>query len=266
MGPFLIDEPLSIMAGRDLNERTAQEFLQNGTGPFAITYVRANALLLSSLAPRAWPDVQVHLSSNAIGQTIDQDFVRQYNFKPDIVKQFFDPVKGRDSFSLMVNHARPRARGTIRLRSRDYRDEPLIDPRYYEDPTGIDEQVMLEGIQRVMHIIENAPSFKRIGARLSPIPFPPCKDKPFKSVEYWRCYIRQYTLTLRHYTSSVTMGTPDSRKAVVDSELKVKGVRGLRVIDASVMPFVVTTNTNAATMAIAERGSDFILETHGVHK
>lgn len=76
----------------------------------------------------------------------------------------------------------------------------------------------------------------------------------------------QLTLTVHHFTGTNAMGQADSPAAVVDSKLRVKGVKGLRVIDASVMPYVVTTNTNAATMVIAERGSDFILETYRGNK
>lgn len=262
VGPFLVDKPVSIVAERDFNEAAVYEFLQNGTGPFTLTFPRGVSLWTSTRALSSgegeWPDIQVGMTSNGISQNTDEVLSQIYNLRSDVMREFFEPFKGHDAFSLIVNYARPRSRGSLRLASANYIDEPLIDPRYYEDADQEDIRVTVEAIQRALYIAENAPSYKRLGSRLSPVPFPSCKHMLFRSAEYWECVARHYTLTLHHFCGTVSMGPVDSPHAVVDSELRVIGVQKLRVIDASIMPFITTTNTNAPAMMIAERGAEFV--------
>lgn len=249
-----------------MNEGAVIEFLKNGTGPFSITPVIANTLWTSSRAAAAgegeWPDIQVNLLSTGISDTILKDQTRAYNLKPDILKEYLDPFKGQDAFSLFVSYGRPRSRGFLTLQSNYYKDPLLINPRYYEDPEQEDISVILDGIQRAVYFAENAPSFKRLGSRLSPIPFPPCKHYTLRSPDYWDCFAKQLTLTAHDFTGTAAMGPSNSPYAVVDPELRVLGVKGLRIIDSSVFPYTVTTNINAATIMVAERGSDFVLKAY----
>lgn len=248
-----------------MTEEAAYAFLQNGTGPFTLTFARGVTVWTSTRALSSgegeWPDIQVGMASNGVSQNMDEVISQLYNLRPEIMKEFFDPVKGEDAFSLIVNYARPRSRGMLKLQSSNYIDEPLIDPRYYQDADQEDIKVTVEAIQRALFISENAPSYKQLNARLSPVPFPTCKHILFRSPDYWECVAKQYSLTLHHFCGTASMGPVDSPHAVVDSELRVIGTKHLRVIDASVMPFIVTTNTNAATMMIAERGADFVIKS-----
>ena len=117
-----------------------------------------------------------------------------------------------------------------------------------------------KGIRRTVNLGENAPSFQRLGAKLNPTPFPTCANETFRSDEYWTCLARHCTLTVFHFVGTVSMGRPYAHNSVVDSELRVIGTNRLRVIDASVMPYIVNVNTNAASIMIGERGADFIKE------
>lgn len=195
LGPFLINKPVSVLPGRDINENSVQQYIHNRTGLFAITFVRANTLWVSTRAltsgEQDWPDIQVHFISNGVSPSQDEDMTRLYNVKPDVAREFYEPIKGLDAFSLLVDNGRPKSRGVLRLRSKNYMDEPIIDPRYYEDKEQEDIRVILEGIERALYLAENAPSFKKLGARLSPVPLPPCKHLPFRSNSYWNCFVRQ---------------------------------------------------------------------------
>ncbi|ODN04373.1 Glucose dehydrogenase [FAD, quinone] [Orchesella cincta] len=248
-----------------LSADAVYQFLKNGTGPFTLTFARAVTLWTSTRALGSgegeWPDIQVGMSSNGISQNFDEVLSQLYNLRADVMKEFLDPVKGQDAFSFILDYSRPRSRGVLRLASANYIDEPLIDPRYYGDAEQEDIRVTVEAIQRALYIGENAPAYKRLGSRLSPVPFPPCKNILFRSTEYWECVARQYSLTLHHFCGTASMGPVDSPHAVVDSELRVIGTKRLRVIDASVMPFIVSVNTNAATLMIGERGSEFVIKS-----
>lgn len=115
-------------------------------------------------------------------------------------------------------------------------------------------------MQRALYIAENAPSMSKVGAILAPISFPTCKHKSFRTLAYWECLARHFTLSFHHYVGTASMGAYGSPHAVVDPELKVIGTKRLRVIDSSVIPFVTSANTHAPTIMVAERGSDFILD------
>jgi choline dehydrogenase-like flavoprotein len=101
---------------------------------------------------------------------------------------------------------------------------------------------------------------KSHGAQLIKAHFPGCEDKELYSESYWECYARHWTQTVHHPVGTCSMGRRGSPGAVVDSELRVIGVSKLRVIDASVMPFIPSGNTHAPTLMIAERGAQLLLE------
>jgi choline dehydrogenase len=141
------------------------------------------------------------------------------------------------------------SRGRLRLRSTDPRWRPEIDPQYYADPVDLD--AMVAGCRVLAEIAHESALAKHL-------------DKPFMperidgiSDEEMREHIRATTQTLYHPVGTCAMGTGE--QAVVDPSLRVRGVEGLRVVDASVMPVVPRGNTNAPTIMVAEKAADMIL-------
>ena len=139
------------------------------------------------------------------------------------------------------------SRGRLRLRSTDPRWHPEIDPAYYDDPRDVD--AMVRGVQRLIETVRTGPMTHYVAG-----PFLPGTDSPGESeiVEH----LRQTTQTLYHPVGTCAMG--QGEQAVVDPELKVYGVEGLRVADASVMPVVPRGNTNAPSIMIGEKAADLL--------
>jgi choline dehydrogenase len=139
------------------------------------------------------------------------------------------------------------SRGRLRLRSTDPRWHPEIDPAYYDDPRDLD--AMTRGVQRILETVRSGRLSQHIAG-----PFLPAQRNPSESeiVEH----LRQTTQTLYHPVGTCAMGTGEH--AVVDPDLKVYGVEGLRVADASVMPVVPRGNTNAPTIMIGEKAADLL--------
>lgn len=140
------------------------------------------------------------------------------------------------------------SRGAIRLRSTDPSWHPSIDPAYYDDQRDLD--AMVSGCEQLLQVAAHGPL-----AEFLDKPFMPGSDSP--TTEQLEAHIRKETQTLYHPVGTCAMG--DHADSVVDAELRVHGISGLRVIDASVMPEVVRGNTNAPTIMIAERAADLIL-------
>lgn len=147
-----------------------------------------------------------------------------------------------------VCQLRPESRGFVRLKSTDPADHPLIQPNYLE--VEADRIVMREGVKIAREIYAQ----EAFDVYRGPEMMPGSDVKTDAQIDHW---IQRHAETIYHPVGTCKMGNDDM--AVVDGELKVKGVEGLRVVDASVMPTLIGGNTNAPTMMIAEKASDMIL-------
>lgn len=264
VGPFFIKEPRGLLLGKDIDTRSFLEWGMDGKGPLTSSFFQASGLILSSFAKSReedsnWPDIHLQLSSIGVHKTYAQDLAHAYNLQENVLSQYYSHAVSRPSFSVSVTNGRPVARGEILLSGRDPKDKLLINPRYLEDPYGVDVNIMKDGINAVMRLVENSTSFQKLGARFTEKSLPPCSHVEFRSSAYFECYIRQLSLSMHAYCGTAPMGKVSSKFSVVDPELKVIGAKGLRVIDASVMPTIVAGSPQAAVLAIGEKGADNIL-------
>lgn len=149
-----------------------------------------------------------------------------------------------NGFCLTPNVTHARSRGTVRLRTMDYRDKPLVDPKYFTDPH--DMRVMVAGIKLARKIVSQPGMSEWAGEELYP-------GQEVQTDEQIQEYISKTHNTVYHPAGTVRMGAPDDDASPLDPELRVKGVTGLRVADASVMPELTTVNPNITTMMIGEK-------------
>lgn len=147
---------------------------------------------------------------------------------------------------------RPRSRGTIRLASADPRDAPLIDPRYLTDPDGLDARTLRAGLVECERFVAT----EALRAVTTDGWVQPEGGGAMTAEERIELSLRRYSHTLYHPVGTARMGTDAA--SVVDPSLRVRGVSGLRVVDASVMPTIVRGHTNAAAIVIGEVGADLI--------
>jgi choline dehydrogenase len=159
-------------------------------------------------------------------------------------------------YTLHACYLRPRSRGRLSLASASAADHPRIDAGYLSDAGGHDLKMMVECV-RLSRDIFAQPAFAPFrGEEL--FPGPAARDEA-QVIDF----IRRKAETIYHPVGTCRMGDPDSADSVVDPSLRVLGVDGLRVIDASVMPKLIGGNTNAPTMMIAERAADLLLGRPG---
>jgi choline dehydrogenase-like flavoprotein len=156
------------------------------------------------------------------------------------------PPKGRQ-FSIFPGLIYPRSRGTIRLKSADPREAPAIDPNYFDDPTDLEH--LVRGVRQGREIGATEPLAAFVTREVHP--GPSCT-----SDDAIRAKIRTDVNTIFHPVGTCKMGSDPM--AVVDSQLRVRGIERLRVADASIMPQIIGGNTNAPTIMIAEKAADLI--------
>ena len=158
-------------------------------------------------------------------------------------------VDKRAALTVMSSLIYPRSRGSLRLRSSDPYAEPLIDFKYLAEPH--DHQVLLEGVQMIRDIVANPAMGDLVKSEIHP--------GRALDAEAMKTEITNRATSIYHGVGSCRMGVDE--RAVVDPTLRVRGVEGLRVADASIMPSIIGGNTNAPSVMIGDRCAEFILES-----
>ncbi len=212
----------------------------------AVTYQSKKALGFDqeSAAREYNANRQGPLSSNGIGVGA---FVKTSDEAPAPDVQIFLTASPQDTFSVHAAVMRPESRGRIRLRSKTVTDAPIIQAHYLEDERDLDGLVRGLEVARRIAGAEALLDFR--GEELSP-------GVAVDNADGMRDHIRATSTTFFHAVGTCKMGTDPM--SVVDSDLRVRGLEGLRVIDASIMPTLISGATHAATIMIAEKGADLI--------
>ncbi|XP_026289309.2 glucose dehydrogenase [FAD, quinone]-like [Frankliniella occidentalis] len=202
-----------------------------------------------------WPDVQLFLASSSDASDGGVFNMRNLGVTDEVYASVYEPILYREAYSVVPLLLRPRSRGTVRLRSPDMAQPPLIDPNYLADPRDV--EILVEGAKAGYQLMGTR-AMRALNATLNPFKFPACAHLPHPSDEYWACQARQYSMTIYHPVGTCKMGPAHDPLAVVDPRLRVYGVVGLRVVDASVMPNIPSGNTMAPVIMVAEKAADMI--------
>jgi len=177
----------------------------------------------------------------------------QYHIQPLSLDKFGDPLHSFPAFTASVANLRPTSRGWLKLKSTDPAAAPAIHPNYLATPE--DRRVAAQSI-RITRAISAQPALKPYSPA-EYLPGPQVRDDDEARLEHAAGDIGT---TIFHPVGTARMGRDDDANAVVDGRLRVIGLQGLRVVDASVMPSITSGNTNSPTIMIAEKGAAMILE------
>ncbi len=219
--------------GENLHDHLLVSILYEATGPVPAgnnNLLEAQFYARSTVCDGAVPDLQplfIHIPYPADGYPVPE---YGYTIAPGLV--------------------RPKSRGTLRLASADPSDPPLADPNVLADPRDL--EAMVDAVEMCRDLGASKAFAPWRGAEVAP-------GRAGMTRDDLRAFVRQTVGTYHHQVGTCKMGTPDDPDAVVTPDLRVRGVDGLRIADASIMPAVPTGNTNAPTIMIGERAADLLL-------
>ncbi|KAH0950022.1 hypothetical protein HN011_000820 [Eciton burchellii] len=255
---FLVNESITVKKDRFQTVPTAFEYIIKERGPMTSPGIEGLAFLNTKYADRSgnYPDVQFHFAPSSINS--DGKHIKEIlGLKDRVYNTMYKPLLKAETWSILPLLLQPKSTGFIRLKSKNPLAQPDINPNYFTHKEDID--VLIEAIRLALKV-SNTNAFQRFGSKPHMIRMPGCHMYPFDTYEYWECAIRHFTFTIYHPTSTCKMGPRSDPTAVVDPRLRVYGVKGLRVVDASIMPKIVNGNPNAPIIMIAEKTSDIIKE------
>ncbi|XP_052095110.1 uncharacterized GMC-type oxidoreductase Mb1310-like [Mytilus californianus] len=238
------------------NAEEQEKYILNKKGIYSGT--GCDALLFAQTGKeshdRGSPDVEVHFFSSAPEEEQLRNGLDQ-NIKNELLDKMVADASSTGIRFLPV-YLHPKSQGTIRLKSKDPFDYPALDPNYLAHQDDVDGFVRAA---RVVQKIASSTAMQKIGAILIPRVYEGfCDDVEFDSDDYWRCYTKNLASSAFHYSCTCRMGSANDPTAVVDPQLRVKGILGLRVADASVMRDIVSGNTHTPVVMIAEKAADMI--------
>lgn len=259
---FVINTTDSIKLDEAITLYNVLEYFTYHTGPLAAPTGTESIAFINTANPKdpdGYPDLELLFVAGSLVST--PLLRRAFGINEDIYDAVYKPIYKKHTWMVFPMLLLPKSRGRISLRSSNPYDKPIIDANYFTDG-GHDENIILYGIRKTIQLSRTR-AFQKYGSKLHDIPIPQCAKYKFDSDSYWICAMKTITNTIYHHCCTVKMGPHSDPESVVDSRLRVHGLKGLRVVDASIMPHIPAAHTNAPTMMIAEKAADMIKEDWG---
>ena len=256
--PVVQDSP---MVGENLQDHLEAHIQVETDQPVSLNrYLKPHLMLWAGIQWFGWKGGVAAVSQCHVGAFLktDSDVSHpniQFHFFPIFFGANWIPNPGKNGYRLGAGPIRPESRGTVQLASADPMDAPLIDPNYLA--TNRDRYEMREGLKLGREVLAQT-AFKKFHRR---------EDLPgdhIRSDAELDEFIRGDASSAFHPCGTARMGADGDDRAVVDLELKFRGIESLRIVDASVIPAVPSANINACVFMIAEKAADLILGNPGL--
>lgn len=208
--------------------------------------------------PELVPDIELISMAGSIALDSGAILRRGWKISDETYYRAFGSLDGVDTWSAVPMLLQPKSKGYLELRDTNPFSHPKLYGNYLTDPRDL--ATLRESVRFIVKLGESD-AFRKYGAQLHLAEYKQCRTEAPGSDAYWDCAIRTLLITLHHQIATCRMGPPNDPNAVVDPELRVYGIEGLRVVDSSVIPRPTAAHTNAPAMMIGEKAADMIKNT-----
>lgn len=260
---FIVNQSVSLRTDSILRDpNNMANYFAYHKGPISVA-AGCEALAFYDLKdptnPQGYPDIELLFLGGSI---VSERTLREtVGIGHELYNAVYKPIENYDTWMVLPILMRPKSKGRVMLKDKNPFHKPLIDSNYFQYDEDLD--TMVGGVKKTVELSETK-GFKKFGTKLHDIPIPGCKKHVFGSDDYWRCAIRHLTFTIYHVSGTCKMGPKWDSSAVVDPRLRVYGIKGLRVVDLSIIPEIPVGHTNGPTYMIAEKGADLIKQDWGL--
>ncbi|XP_011164993.1 glucose dehydrogenase [FAD, quinone] [Solenopsis invicta] len=256
---WAINASISLLMSEQLNPINpyVTDFLLKRKGPFTIPSGIEAIGFINTKQPEkhnCLPDIEMLFASSTFKE--NYIFPDILNLK-DSVRKKWSKYVGTYGWSNAPILLKPKSRGRITLLANDINVKPEIVLNYFDHPDDI--RTMIAGIRSAIRFSQTK-TMQALDSQMLKINYTECDNYEYDSDAYWECQIRLIDSTIYHYAGTCKMGARGDPTAVVDPKLKVIGIQGLRVADASIMPEIVSAHINIPVFMIAEKAADMIKE------
>ncbi|BES96510.1 glucose dehydrogenase acceptor -like [Nesidiocoris tenuis] len=258
---YTVDQPVGLSDYIVTDLGVVSNYLMHRKGPLSITGgLEGLAFVDVFNGPKNqnFPNLEIQF---CVSSPLTMSLVNgNFGIKQDIYNKVYKTDGKTHSFLMFMNVMRPKSRGRIWLKSKDPAVYPHVDLGFLRHPDDV--KILVKGVEFTKNLTSTI-AFKPFHPTLYDKPIPQCAKHGRDTAEYWSCHARHLTITNYHQCGTAKMGPVNDRTTVVDPRLRVKGIKGLRVIDASIIPMIMSAHTNAPVIMIAEKGADMIKEDWG---
>jgi len=252
---FMVNQSVTLLSSK-LNLNTILEYVLYKDGLMTVPGgAEAIAFIKTKYAIDEKPDVELLFVSGSMHSDNGYVLRRNHRLTDELYNTIYRPIENQDAWSIWPIVQYPKSVGRLLLRSKDPFEAPKIYPNFFSHPADL--EIILEGVKHAINISKTK-VFQSYDSRLHDIKIPGCRNFEFASDDYWRCAIKHMPAMMNHEIGTAKMGPQTDPDAVVDSQLRVYGIKGLRVVDASIIPTMTSGHINAVIYMIGEKAADMI--------
>lgn len=255
MDLILLNETLSMSPLDVLTPTNLFNYLINKKSPLMFPGCEVIGFLKSEKRLKS-PDLQLMILPAGVSTDGGVHVKNILNIKEQTFNEYFKPLIGKTSISILSILLHPKSHGFIQLQSKNHEDHPIINPEYLKNPEDL--KTITKGLKFIKQLVETSEILKKFGAEINPKAFPGCENYKIFSDDYWECYIRHFTLTVYHPIGTCKMGDEQDSTAVVSKQFKVHGIENLFICDGSVLPNLCSGNPNAVISMLGFKFLSFL--------
>ncbi|XP_029174534.1 glucose dehydrogenase [FAD, quinone]-like [Nylanderia fulva] len=256
---FMVNQSVTLLQNKLLNPNIFLEYFLHKDGLMSVPGgAESLAFIRTKYAPDERPDVELLFASGSLHSDNGSVLKTALRITDKVYNTVFRPIENRDAWSIWPIVQYPRSVGRLTLQSKDPFKPPKMDPNFFDHPADL--EIVLEGVKHAINISKTE-AFQAYGSQLHDIKLPGCESFEFGSDDYWRCAIKHLPSMMNHEIGTAKMGPRTDPNAVVDPQLRVYSIKGLRVVDAAIMPTIPSGHANAVIYMIGEKGADMIKDT-----